>query len=243
MTLTAYWLDGKRSPSSHGILNKGPTISTDYKERTAKLYDHYYPIEISKAIPLDEKVKAMEEWWSKAHEIVLETKIKRSDIELAVKHTPAHFRNGLDSILMYCRDKNIPLLIFSAGLGDVIEEILGQANLWFENMKMISNLMIFNDEGHCIGFQDPLIHVFNKNEASVIKMCGIETRSNVILLGDSIGDLQMSKGMKHDVELTVGFLNHNKEELLESYLASFDIVILNDAAIDIVSEILVFIQG
>jgi predicted HAD superfamily phosphohydrolase len=34
----------------------------------------------------------------------------------------------------------------------------------------------------------------------------IEGRDNIILLGDSIGDLQMSANVQHKAQLTIGFL-------------------------------------
>ena len=58
-----------------------------------------------------------------------------------------------------------------------------------------------------------------------------------ILLGDSIGDLKMAAGVKHDTKLTIGFLNHDEEKLLEQYAASFDVVILQDSPLDFVNHL------
>ena len=68
------------------------------------------------------------------------------------------------------------------------------------------------------GFNENLIHMYNKNTASLsgaYKVCeenlrglGIEGRRNVIVLGDSIGDLQMSHGIPDPkIVLTIGYLN------------------------------------
>ena len=50
---------------------------------------------------------------------------------------------------------------------DIIQEILEAANLFRSNMHIVSNAMQFNHEKICIGFKEPLIHVFNKNEAVI----------------------------------------------------------------------------
>ena len=63
-------------------------------------------------------------------------------------------------------------------------------------------------------------------------------RKNVILLGDSIGDLKMGEGVKHQSQLTIGFLNHDIENLKELYMNSFDIVITNDESFEFVNMLL-----
>jgi 5'-nucleotidase len=163
-----------------------------------------------------------------------------------VKQTPVVFRDRLDTMLRFCEEENIPVLIFSAGLADVILQIMILNDLWLPNMHLISNKMIFNEDGICIGFKEPLIHVFNKNEASVVHtthFSSIQDRRNVILLGDSLGDLRMADGLSHDVSLTIGFLNHDTEEWIEKYEEAFDIVILNDSPMDIVCDLLQAIKG
>ncbi len=65
-------------------------------------------------------------------------------------------------------------------------------------------------QGELIGFPDDLIHSFNKNQSSVHNsdyFKKLEGRHNVLLLGDSLGDLKMADGAHPKNILTVGFLN------------------------------------
>ena len=127
-------------------------------------------------------------------------------------------------------------------LVDIIEELLQTNNLLFPNMHIISNVMQFNPEtGICDRFRKPEIHVFNKSEVTVRDLPyhdTIENRPNVILLGDSAGDLQMSKGISHEVCLTIGFLNLEIEKRLDAFIELYDIVVLYDGAADVVNWIL-----
>ena len=54
-------------------------------------------------------------------------------------------------------------------------------------------------------------------------------------MGDSLGDLRMADGIPHEIKLTIGYLNHNEQELLDDYSKSFDIVILKDSSLDFIT--------
>ena len=242
MTLTKYWSNGKRSTSSHGVLEGSRKMKeSSGKESLTLLYQHYYPIEISATIPYKDKFKAMEEWWMKAHEIIVNTKLTHSDIKQMVNEMPVTFRPKLAEFLALALKRNIPTLVFSAGLADVIEEILSRANLLLDNMFIVSNRMRFDASDVVVGFIEPLIHTFNKNEAVITDTPHhpkIENRRNVLLMGDSLGDLRMGDKVDCDVKLTVGFLNHDKELLLDQYAEAFDILILEDSPMDFVIMLL-----
>lgn len=62
-----------------------------------------------------------------------------------------------------------------------------------------------------VGFKGNLIHVFNKNEDAIHSSNYFEKlrlRTNVILMGDSIGDVKMAFGVPQpNSVLKIGFLN------------------------------------
>lgn len=150
-------------------------------------------------------------------------------------------RPGIDYVLELCHSRNIPFLVFSAGIGNVIEEILKKNKLLFPTMHIVSNMMQFDDNGVCIAFQEPLIHCFNKSEFQLETTSyyqSIKNRANVILIGDSLGDLQMSQGVRHDLCLNIGLCNHDFDALEPRYTEAFDIVIMRDANVNPVLDIL-----
>ena len=59
-----------------------------------------------------------------------------------------------------------------------------------------------------------------------------------LLQGDSIGDLHMSANVKHNIQLTIGFLNHDQERLMEQYSNAFDILILNDGSLEWITSLI-----
>lgn len=171
------------------------------------------------------------------------TNIHRDNISEIVKNCTTVIRDGCNWLFHTLERYDIPIMIFSAGLGDVVQEFIVQQCGNFRNMKVVSNFMSFNSTTNRItGFQGKLIHVFNKNESVLLdteyeKL--IENRRNVILIGDSIGDAHMADGFPSiSNKLKIGFLNDNVENFLPIYMDVFDIVIIKDMTFNVPNAII-----
>lgn len=244
-TLTRYWINGSRGQSSHSLLQQG---NPEYDSKRHQLYEHYHPLEFSPTIPIEEKAGLMEEWWGKTHALLIEGGLTYDAIKKSVANANIAFRDGVVELFEFLEEKNIPVLIFSAGLADIIEEVLRQKlHRSFKNVKVVSNRMSFDENGCLVSFIGKTIHVLNKNEHA-LDMAGpihdqfgqvdgptnnyasVKSRTNVLLLGDHIGDLGMSDGLEYENRISVGFLNDNVENCLDSYREAFDVLYLNDAS-------------
>ncbi|KAF8395481.1 hypothetical protein HHK36_019427 [Tetracentron sinense] len=220
-TLTQYWINGLRGQSSHGLLQQG---NPEYDVKRHELFEYYHPLEFSPTIPIEEKAKLMEEWWEKTHSLLIEGGLTYDAIEKSVANVRIAFREGVIELFELLEERGVPVLIFSAGLADIIEEVLRQKlHRCFKNVKVISNRMVFDKDGNLVAFKGKTIHVLNKNEhaldmaAPVNDQLGgidgptddnasVKKRTNVLLLGDHIGDLRMSDGLNYEARISVGFL-------------------------------------
>ena len=54
-------------------------------------------------------------------------------------------REGYEQFFDRLHQHNVPMFIFSAGLGDVLEEIIRQAGVYHPNIKVVSNFMDFDE--------------------------------------------------------------------------------------------------
>jgi len=54
----------------------------------------------------------------------------------------------------------VPVLVFSAGIGDILEAVLIREDSFFPNLKVVSNYMEFDDSGRVTAFKKPLIHMY-----------------------------------------------------------------------------------
>ncbi|NWS13230.1 5NT3B nucleotidase, partial [Pachyramphus minor] len=246
MTLSRFGYNGRRCPTSYNILDDSCVVSEDGRKKLKDLLHHYYPIEIDPNRTLEEKCPLMVEWWTGAHELLVQQKIRKDDIARIVRESEAMLRyeHGAE-FFDRLHENNVPLFIFSAGVGDVLEEIIRQASVFHSNVNVVSNYMDFDDDGVLVRFKGPLIHTYNKNN-TVLQgteyFQQLSTRTNIILLGDSMGDLTMADGIP-SVEniLKIGFLNDKVEERRGKYLEAYDIVLESDETLDVVNGILRYI--
>lgn len=247
MTLTRFAYNGKRCPTCHNILDNSELISEDCKAKLQKLLETYYPIEIDSTRSIDEKLPLMVEWWTKAHELLVEQKIRKDHLARAVNESEAMLRDGYQQFFDHLHQMCVPLLIFSAGIGDVLEEVIRQAGVFHPNVEVFSNYMDFDDSGVLRAFKGELIHIYNKREGALLNgehFKELQSRCNVLLLGDSLGDLDMADGVT-DLQniLKIGYLNDKVDERKQSYLNTYDIILEKDETMDVPNAILLYITG
>ena len=242
-TLTQAFVDGEKTPSIISELRKGDYISKEYAQKAQELADKHHPIEIDPKISIKEKKEKMYEWWTDHFDLLIQSGLNKSHIGKIIDEGKIKFRKGAEEFLDFLYEKKVPLVILSSsGLGrDSISMFLEKYNKLYENVHIISNSYEWDLKGNAVGFKKPIIHVMNKDETilkdfpEIFKV--IKGRKNVLLLGDSLGDLGMIKGFDYDNLVKVGFLNDKVEENLEKYKENFDVILADDGSFDYVNNL------
>ncbi|CAL8069850.1 unnamed protein product [Orchesella dallaii] len=245
-TLSRYHANGKKCESSYGVIAHSPLVTKKLKEDAIELFEKYYPIEINVSMSADEKTPHMIEWYQKSHESFLDSypRLNLSQITEMARDAHVILRENSHKMLKTLHSVNIPALVLSAGMGNLVEEILKINSVNFSNVKVIANFMQFDETGLLKGFSEPVVHVFNKNEAVLhddhaAYFENLKSRHNVILMGDSLGDTNMATGVQNaETVLKIGFLNTHLEDHLPAYMDSFDVVLVDDQSMDFINSIL-----
>ncbi|XP_040821054.1 cytosolic 5'-nucleotidase 3A isoform X5 [Ochotona curzoniae] len=180
--------------------------------------------------------------YTKSHGLLVEQGIPRDKLREIVAESDVMLKEGYQNFFDKLKQHKIPVFIFSAGIGDVLEEVIRQAGVYHPNVKVVSNFMDFDENGVLKGFKGELIHVFNKHDGALKNteyFNQLKDNSNIILLGDSQGDLRMADGVAN-VEniLKIGYLNDRVDELLEKYMDSYDIVLVKEESLELANSIL-----
>jgi 5'-nucleotidase len=239
---TSFLEDGRSSLCSHDILGSIPKITTACKEEMDRVSDLYYPIEVDPNLTRDEKIPHMEKWYSHTNSCLGSQNITRGDMIKAVADCGQfRLRPGVQEAFQILHNKNIPVIILSAGVGNVIEEVVTQCiekpngclgEAW-SNVHVLSNNMLWGDEGQFVEFSEPLIHMFNKSlqDAPHTLREVLKGRDIGVLCGDGLGDLTMATGVETTDVLKFGFLNEKIDARLPKYAADegFDRIILHDS--------------
>lgn len=232
--------NGSRGDSCHGIFESG--LHPSLLARAQALNSRYYPIEVSPSLSRDEKVPHMEAWYSGVNGLLVEGGRTRQDVVACVSRANIALRQGVRQLLDLTAAAGVPVVIFSAGVGDVLQEVLRQQyGALRSNVHIVSNWCVWSSHGVLTGWSAPLIHMFNKDSAHLRRSdlyAQLATRRNTILVGDSLGDAAMSDGMDSSVLLKFGLLNDGVDALLPQYVDTFDAVLVDDAPLDDVVNLL-----
>ncbi len=242
-TLTKCFVKGKMIPSIISVLRDENYLSSEYSEKAKALANYYRPIEFNHKISIRQKKKAMHEWWTKHFDLLIESGLNKKNLERVINEGKVEFREGAGEFLDLLHKKNIPLIIFSSsGIGDLIPMYLEKHKRLYKNIHIISNLYKWNKNGKAISIPKYVIHSFNKDETMVKDYPKvykeIKNKKNVLLLGDSLGDLGMITGFNYKNLIKIGFLNENIEKDLKIYKKKFDVVITNDYNMDYVNDLI-----
>jgi len=229
-------LTTKDSEPSMGIVPKylgGECL----RERT-KIFEYYRPLELDYTIKEQEKQKIMKEWANKSFTL-LSKYLTQGILDKALKNANIHFRKGAKEFLIKMNNMNIPVIIMSSGVGNIIEAFLKKEGCLFNNIEIVSNFFEFQDEIAHIDL-DSIMATLNKEYRKIPQNVRnkLEQKENALLFGDLIEDIKMANEEKLSNTITFGFLDANVEQNLEAYKNNFDIVITDDNNFNDVIKIL-----
>lgn len=240
-TLTRAFVNGEKAPSIIGQLRKDNYLTPDYPAQAQALYDHYAPIERDQSLSLAERSAAMLTWWKTHFALLEKSGFSKDVIEDVVVHSTLQFREELEPFIDFLEHYDIPLIIMSAAPGDMLTEHLLHVGLLRKNVYVIANLYEFDHDGNAVKVKEPIIHSLNKNEIVLQNFPIFEkvrARTNVLLLGDSLGDVGMVEGFDYHELIKVGFLNQHQANDMALYSENYDIILTNDGSMEPVNELL-----
>jgi len=173
------------------------------------------------------------EWWDKAHEIMLKHGMPpRAKLQRLVPNAYMPPRPGSLEMLKKLEAMGVPVLIVSAGLSDVIEEWLRLHDALTENVTVCSNRLNYGADlaPQSVSPEQP---VTSFTKAAAYRMAGAFfhhhlARRMILVLGDSVTDIDAAHEVPYDEILSVGFLNSRPTTSMTKYADTFDAVVMGN---------------
>lgn len=241
-TLTSCHNGTTKGGSTFCALESHPQLSNSFREKLNVLRGRYAPIDADPSIGKEEKKRLVTEWNDNAIQLYISEKLTKQTINNAIRKANIQFRDGIKDLLDILKTEGVPTLILSAGLGDTIDSMLSEQNIFHDNVTVLSNYLTFDEHSLISGISKPLITTATKVDVGEMFPAYFESaqkRSNLILLGDRIEDLNAGLCFKGiDRTLSIGFLNEKADTQLKLYKEKYDIVLLGDPDLTLVIDIL-----
>lgn len=233
----------KKSPSIISLLRDGDYLDVDYRKKAHKLHDKYYPIEVDPSATREEKKEAMQAWWEEHYELLVNKGLSKQDYKQILDEGKIKFRKGVRKFLGYLSKKEVPVVVISAsGTGEAIPMFFEKHGVNYSNTHFIINRFEWNDKGVAVDYKRPIIHSMNKDETVLSEFPDIhkeiKDRTDVILLGDTEGDVDMVTGFDYGNLLKIGFLGYKKTDARrKKFEQVYDVVLEGDGDFEFINTL------
>jgi len=183
-------------------------------------YKKYRAFQIKQKLSVTQAI----EWWGWNLDLFKGLKVSRIEEASRLLQT----RPFVKEFFNICQEKNIPTVIISASIKNVIES-------WCRKEKIRPTLVLstelFVSNKKIIGWKkDTLIHSLNKRERGHREIKKIRaTRPKTILIGDSLDDVSMVEGKINVIRIAIYDSKHsNDNSELNEFMKRFDLVFIGD---------------
>ena len=140
--------DDTKSLSSHSIVENAGLLGEAFREESKRRFEKYYPLETNPRLGIGERQKICEQWWGESHDAIISAGFTRGMVAQAVEATSSsiRMREGAADFFALFQSKEEEearrreLIVFSAGLGNVIQQIVS-----FRVNRMRGNVRVERD--------------------------------------------------------------------------------------------------
>lgn len=211
--------------ASWKLLAESSLVDEMSKEKLKELYAKYKPIENNETLAKAQKEEPMLEWWNNNMDVLCAMEDPISEKAFYnIDMKDMRLRKDTYQLLRMLCDYQLPLIIISGGISNLIKMVLHREKAMLSNISVLSNEFLF-ENGYLVGMNENVIHSQNKDKVDLPRHIKeqVEQRENVILLGDQISDIDMAYLSQAKESLKIGILEDISK--LDKYKKHFDIVI------------------
>lgn len=230
----------KKSNTTFSLFSKSGLYPKEYLEERNRNYEYYRPLELDANIRSEEKERIVKAWQEASYQLLLKYQVKEEDIKKVLSMPDMLIlRDGAIEFIRYLNEKNIPLIICSAGISNFIKELLILNECYSSNIFIYGNMLEFRN-GQIIDSKQEKIHSMNKNNITLSSDFyeKIKDKNYTLVIGDQLSDLNMVKKLPTTESISFGFLESNVDELRPYFQDQFDVVLEGGESFHTISKII-----
>ncbi|CAD7934724.1 unnamed protein product [Amoebophrya sp. A25] len=134
------------------LVEKWSRLPPAYIAESQRRHDYYFAIENDAHMSKDAKIPYMIKWYE---ETIDDFVRHAQDLDFKPSHVTdlvhenlhrVELRDGMREVIDYCYSMNIPLVVISAGFGDVIRTVLAEHGIGPEKYTLWSNMFEYNEQ-------------------------------------------------------------------------------------------------
>lgn len=188
------------SISCWGILRYSTILGSNFREKYDEIHERKLPDGDNKL-----KIKYYEDKFRAYMKLQEDCNLNDVIVSNAVKEKFLIFRNYAKEFFAKMYELNIPVIIISCSIKNIIKKVLKMHDCLYDNIEIYSNYFDYTEQRKHICNVTP----YNKNKIVFSEKTSkmIENRKNIVLLGDMVEDIKMVTKDKLNNTITFGFLD------------------------------------
>lgn len=218
-------ITSSNSVTSWKAIEINEKIGKDYIANSDNLYRIYRKIEIDYNLDFNYRRKKMLEWVKNQILALNKYNISEETFNAIINQKEViDFKKGIYQLFSFANKNNIPVIIASAGVGNVIKNSLYQKGYLLDNIYIFSNNIVY--ENSLFKIDGPIITSMEKE--NILLPDHLKCFKNLLVFGDQIEDINVSKNFCYENLYSIGFLTDDTGSKKDIYMQYFDAVCTDD---------------
>lgn len=178
----------------------------------------------------EEKCKVLQDIWLEHINLIKELDLTDKKM-MKIIADPENFkiRNGVQNLFEFAHDNNIPVIIISEGLHEVIECFLECYKCNYDNIHIIANRFK-------LGGNQQIIHTLNKNEKCLPDkvLDKVKDKKTAVLFASTIYDINILSKDSLKGSIKIAFLDKFINDNFDIYLNYFNVICTHNTSFDVI---------
>ena len=226
-------LTDSNSCDTWSVITKNIKLKKRFEKKLMDINNKFVLAELDNSTELEDRNESLKHQWRQKIYLFRELELNDKKImKFMSKQDSLRIRDGAKEFLKFTYENDIPVIIFSDGITEVILDFLDYNKCNYDNIHVVSNKLFYDSQS----MQNDVVCSINKNELLICDNIknDIEDRKFSILLASTINDINILSKEKLNDSIKIAFLDKFINENFDTFLNYFNIICTHNASLDII---------